>query len=766
MPKHRYFISDFVEIQRKSFFDLLERGIIEEFSKRNPISDINKNLELFFYPEYYKLSKPEYSIRQAILKSRSYAAKFYIPVQLTDKKNKTIKLKWILLGNLPLMTKRGHFLINGAARVIVNQIIRSPGIYFQQKIHEVYVDKWTEKPIETHKRYYADLICLRGTWLRIEIDKDKLIWAQMKKGPKIPVLWLLIGMGLSERYILKSLTEANRLIDNFSKKLKQRGKNEYMYVKNPPDAWKQLYKTFSSTIKIEQSKVTDTVENESIATIFNDLSSGPSADTSKYPTSLVGKYTPSLGEKNELTFFSSRLLNEELSSEMINQSFNTNKNEFMTMQEVPSLVRKYEPMLSKKSITNSGSMNRSNFVFTNEGKAISNLEALKKEPSFLKKTELILSKKINKKINEEKKKAELGRKWLYKKFMNPRTYDLGKQGRISLNKKLGLSISLKQLTLTGDDILGTTDYLLKLEKCLKSVDDIDHLKNRRVRTSGQLIQIQLAIGLIRLEKIVREKMSKTTTTPNINSLVQTKVFNGALKEFFGSSPLSQFMDQINPLSELTHKRRLSSLGPGGVTRDNATLEIRGIHPSHYGRICPIETPEGKNTGLVNSMTTYAKVNSEGLIETPFYKVYQGQVQKNLGICFLSAEQEEKVKVAPGDLSVSSLGFLANSLIPVRVADEFTKIHRDEIQFLAVSPMQMISVATSLIPFLEHDDANRALMGSNMQRQAVPLMRPERPIVGTGLEVKAVSDSSQIIQAKSSGFIGYVSGEKIIAYEFD
>jgi DNA-directed RNA polymerase subunit beta len=669
-------------------------GIVEEFSKRNPISDVNKNLELFFYPEYYKLSKPEYTVRQAILKSRSYASKFYIPVQLTDKKHKVIKLKWVLLGNLPLMTKRGHFLINGAARVIVNQIIRSPGIYFQQKIHEVYVDKWTEKPIETHKRYYADLICLRGTWLRIEIDKDKLIWAQMKKGPKIPVLWLLIGMGLSERYILKSLTDANRLIINFSKKLKHRSKQEYIYVHNPPEAWKQLYKTFSSNIKSEQNKTTDQIENDPLEINFKDT--------------------------NSLT---SVLTKEELKNDLNSLSFSGNINQL-------------------------------------------NSEYGKKQIPILKKTDLILAKKLNKKIIDEKRKSELGRKWLFKKFMNPRSYDLGKQGRISLNKKLGLSISLKQLTLTADDILATTDYLIKLEKGLKSVDDIDHLKNRRVRTSGQLIQIQLAIGLIRLEKVVREKMSKTTTTPNINSLIQTKVFNGALKEFFGSSPLSQFMDQINPLSELTHKRRLSSLGPGGVTRDNATLEIRGIHPSHYGRICPIETPEGKNTGLVNSMTTYAKVNSEGLIETPFYKVYQGQVQKTTGMCFLSAEQEEKVKVAPGDLSISSLGFLANSLIPVRVADEFTKIHRDEIQFLAVSPIQMISVATSLIPFLEHDDANRALMGSNMQRQAVPLIRPERPIVGTGLEVKAVSDSSQIIQAKSSGFVAYVSAEKIIVYGFN
>jgi DNA-directed RNA polymerase subunit beta len=716
MPNHRYFISDFVEIQRKSFFDLLETGIIEEFSKRNPISDVNKNLELFFYPEYYKLSKPEYSIRQAILKSRSYASKFYIPVQLTDKKNKIIKLKWILLGNLPLMTKRGHFLINGAARVIVNQIIRSPGIYFQQKIHEVYVDKWTEKPIETHKRYYADLICLRGTWLRIEIDKDKLIWAQMKKGPKIPVLWLLIGMGLTERYILKSLNNANRLLDNFSKKLKQRNKSEYVYVKNPPEAWKQLYKTFSSTIKVDQNKTTEAIENDSLEPIFSDLKSIRQAKTND--NLLINENTPS--KLNILT---------------------------STQENMP-----------ESDITNlKKSELEAEFLKT---------QSLKKSPVFLTKSELILAKKLTKKITDEKKKAELGRKWLFKKFMNPRSYDLGKQGRISLNKKLGLSISLNQLTLTGDDILATTDYLLKLERGLKSVDDIDHLKNRRVRTSGQLIQIQLAVGLIRLEKIVREKMSKTTTMPNINSLVQTKVFNGALKEFFGSSPLSQFMDQINPLSELTHKRRLSSLGPGGVTRDNATLEIRGIHPSHYGRICPIETPEGKNTGLVNSMTTYAKVNTEGLIETPFYKVYQGQVQKTIGICFLSAEQEEKVKVAPGDLSVSDLGFLANSLIPVRIGDEFTKIHRDEIQFLAVSPIQMISVATSLIPFLEHDDANRALMGSNMQRQAVPLMRPERPIVGTGLEIKAVSDSSQIIQAKNSGFVAYVSADKIIIYNFN
>jgi DNA-directed RNA polymerase beta subunit len=594
--------------------------------------------------------------------------------------------------------------------------------------------------------------------------------------------------------------------------------------------------------------------------------------------------------------------------------------------------------------------------------------------------------------------AEEGRKWLYNKFMNPRSYNLGKQGRLSFNKKLGLNILPNQTTLTGLDVLHATDYLIKVEKGIFKIDDIDHLKNRRVRTSGELIQIQIGIGLVRLEKSIRENLNKlnlndildlsptdfkkykykqsenknpnlikpvflnktnkienvnsfslyqtknqelklqhyfelkkkinspfyspfensyfcltrpvpaesvpaesvpaesvpaesvpaesvpserkesiapkaidkssstllsiafaqttntnfkylksdnikikngsinisdsilpskekememqkfqnylefinsnplhksdsslninkhqrfTTTTKLttseiktknnnkkaknnseimdnennliLNNFINSKAFNSAIREFFGTSPLSQFMDQINPLAELTHKRRLSSMGPGGVTRDTATLAIRGIHPTHYGRICPIETPEGKNTGLVNSMTTYARVNLNGIIESPFYKVYKGQVQKNTGMYFFSAEQEEQIKLAAADLSTSSIGFLPKALIPVRIAEEFTKIPRTQVQFVGVSPLQMISIATSLIPFLEHDDANRALMGSNMQRQAVPLIKPERPIVGTGLEARTISDSGHVIIAKSSGFVTYVSSNKIILY---
>jgi DNA-directed RNA polymerase subunit beta len=631
---HNHFIPDFVEIQRQSFFDFLEKGILEEFIKRNPISNIKKEIEIFFYPEYYQLMLPKYTIEQAILKNRSYSSKLYIPVQLTDKKRKRIYLKWVLIGHLPLMTKRGHFVLNGIARVIVNQIVRSPGVYFQEKLHEIYINKWAEKPDMLIKRYYADLICLRGSWLRLEIDKEKCIWAQLKKGPKMPILWLLLAMGLSERVIFNSLESfgAARLLANFKNKEKKKNEKDYLYINQTKEAWKEIYNLYNQKSQFIEKNI-----------------------------------EKNRGDKNQ---FNNRL----------------------------------------QSI----------------------------------------------------KQTELGRRWLFKKFMNPRNYDLGKYGRISMNEKLGIHINVNEHTLTAQDLLLITDYLLKVEKGIYKTDDIDHLKNRRIRCSGDLIRAQFAIGLIRLEKMIRDKLT-LSIKPEFDFLISTKPLNGALREFFGTNPLCQFMDQMNPLAEITHKRRLSSMGPGGVTRDNATLAIRGIHPSHYGRICPIETPEGKNTGLVNSLTTYARINSDRLIESPFLKVYKGQVQNDLGMIYLTADQEEKTTVAAPDVFISFGGFLPNSMIPARIGKEFTKVTRNMTHFVGTHPIQMISVATSLIPFLEHDDANRALMGSNMQRQAVPVIRPERPLVGTGVEVRAVSDSGHALIAKQSGFVLYASGEKMIIY---
>lgn len=682
---NKYFISDFVEIQRKSFYTLLEKGIIEEFSKRNPITNTKKTMELFFYPDYYQLTPPEYTPSQAIIKSKSYTSKLYIPVQLTDKITKIIKLKWVYIGDIPLMTKRGHFILNGCARVIVNQMIRSPGIYYQKKIYENYSDKWSEKPENTFTRYYADLICNRGTWLRIEMDKYNKIWAQMKRVPKIPIMWFLISVGLTDKIVLKSIMDSKILLYNLQEDPLNPQKKNLPYVKTPPAAWTAIYNiVFSKKIPKQTS---------------------------------------------------------------FNKQLRSNKKD-----------KKSQKLVSHKQYKN-----------------------------------LTYSELFNLKKGLESK-AEQGRKWIFNKFMNPRTYDLGKVGRLNFNRKLKLTISPTITTLTPQDFLAATNFLILVSKGLRELDDIDHLKNRRVRTSGELIQMQIGIGLVRLEKIIREKMSKNlaysqterksipifrekskkSVTKNevgrkaiekitISNIMNTKPFNGALREFFGTSPLSQFMDQINPLAELTHKRRLSSMGPGGVTRDSATLAIRGIHPSHYGRICPVETPEGKNTGLVNSLTAYARINSEGYIETPFYKVYKGQVQKKTGLYFFSAKEEEKIKLGAPDLYTSNIGFLPKASIPVRIVEDFTKIARNEIQFVGVAPIQMISIATSLIPFFEHDDANRALMGSNMQRQAVPILKPQRPIVGTGLEARAVSDSGHVVTARSSGIVTYTSSNKIIIY---
>lgn len=622
MQKKNFFLPDFMEIQRASYFSFLDKGIPEEFSKRNPITNSEKTIEIFFYPEHYKLTKPVYSIKQAIFLQKSYVSKIYIPVQLTDKKNKKVFLKWAFIGHLPLMTNRGHFLLNGSARIVVNQLIRSPGIYFRESFYEIYSSEWSEKPESILKRFYADIICVKGTWLRLEFDRDFCLWGRIKKGPKIPLFWLLLAMGIPEQTIFSKVISPELLLKSFEKEMEESVKKmppkdiKYNYVSTTIEAWYQL------------------------AELFN----------------------------------------------------------------------------FKKSKTSP---------------------------------------------------VELGRSWLFKKFMNPRTYDLGKTGRLSLNKKLGLTLSLFQTTLTPQDLLAATNYLIKVALGSGQTDDIDHLKNRRVRTAGDLIQTQFALGLLRLEKSIRLKLNFTddsAKTSSIPFLVNSRPVNGVFREFFGTNPLSQFMDQINPLAELTHKRRLTSLGPGGVARDTATLAVRGIHPSHYGRICPIETPEGKNTGLVNSITTFARVNGFGLLETPFYKIYKGQIQKNKGIFYLSADQEQLLKLATPDLKISKLGFLPKAAVPARANERFLKIRRLEADYIGLSPLQMISVATSFIPFLEHDDANRALMGSNMQRQAVPLIRPQRPLIGTGLEARAVSDSGHALLSESSGYVFYVSGSKIILYK--
>lgn len=496
------------------------------------------------------------------------------------------------------MTKRGYFIINGVPRAIINQIVRKSGIYYQQITHKLI----KLNQVQINRTFYIDIISQRGTWLRIEIDKKKKIWARMKKTPRIPALLLLQSIGFNKKTIAQTILDCD---------------------------------LFSSPFILNAKRL---------------------------PVRLLDNNTIS----------------------------------------------------SKKN------------------------------------TENIL---------------ETNKQFIYHKFLNPRSYNLGKVGRYQLNHKLGLSIPITTTTLTPYDFLLAIKSLVQLSLNKKNVSDIDNLENRRIRTSGELIQNQLNLGLIRLEKNLIEKINKEKKSSQLETFFNARTINGIFREFFGSNPLSQFLDQANPLSELTHKRRLTSVGPGGVNRDTAGMAIRGIHPTHYGRICPIETPEGQNAGLVNSLTCFSSIGSKNSIETPFFIVYKGQIQKQLGIQNLSSGFAKNYSIIFNNINTSTLKFLPNLPFNVQKNLNFKKSFRKNVDYIIVSGLQLISIATSLIPFLEHNDANRALMGSNMQRQAVPLLCPERPLVGTGFENQVLFHSGNFSQSAQSGLVIYASHNKLKIFNF-
>ncbi|MBD2243882.1 DNA-directed RNA polymerase subunit beta [Nostoc sp. FACHB-888] len=582
-----FLLPDLIEIQRSSFRWFLEEGLIEELNSFSPITDYTGKLELHFLGHNYKLKEPKYSVEEAKRRDSTYAVQMYVPTRLINKETGEIKEQEVFIGDLPLMTDRGTFIINGAERVIVNQIVRSPGVYYKSEI-----DK------NGRRTYSASLIPNRGAWLKFETDRNDLVWVRIDKTRKLSAQVLLKALGLSDNEIFDAL----RHPEYFQKTIEKEGQ-------------------FS--------------EEEALMELYRKLRPGE-------PPTVLG-----------------------------------------------------------------------------------------------------------------------GQQLLDSRFFDPKRYDLGRVGRYKLNKKLRLSVPDTMRVLTAGDILAAVDYLINLEYDIGNIDDIDHLGNRRVRSVGELLQNQVRVGLNRLERIIRERMTVSDAevlTPA--SLVNPKPLVAAIKEFFGSSQLSQFMDQTNPLAELTHKRRLSALGPGGLTRERAGFAVRDIHPSHYGRICPIETPEGPNAGLIGSLATHARVNLYGFLETPFRPVENGRVRFDLPPAYMTADEEDDLRVAPGDIPVDETGHIIGPQVPVRYRQEFSTTTPEQVDYVAVSPVQIVSVATSMIPFLEHDDANRALMGSNMQRQAVPLLKPERPLVGTGLEAQGARDSGMVIVSRTDGDVTYVDATEI------
>jgi DNA-directed RNA polymerase subunit beta len=582
-----FLLPDLIEIQRSSFRWFLEEGLIEELNSFSPITDYTGKLELHFLGHNYKLKEPKYNVEEAKRRDSTYAVQMYVPTRLINKETGEIKEQEVFIGDLPLMTDRGTFIINGAERVIVNQIVRSPGVYYKSEI-----DK------NGRRTYSASLIPNRGAWLKFETDRNDLVWVRIDKTRKLSAQVLLKALGLSDNEIFDAL----RHPEYFQKTIEKEGQ-------------------FS--------------EEEALMELYRKLRPGE-------PPTVLG-----------------------------------------------------------------------------------------------------------------------GQQLLDSRFFDPKRYDLGRVGRYKLNKKLRLSVPDTMRVLTAGDILAAVDYLINLEYDIGNIDDIDHLGNRRVRSVGELLQNQVRVGLNRLERIIRERMTVSDAevlTPA--SLVNPKPLVAAIKEFFGSSQLSQFMDQTNPLAELTHKRRLSALGPGGLTRERAGFAVRDIHPSHYGRICPIETPEGPNAGLIGSLATHARVNLYGFLETPFRPVENGLVRFDLPPAYMTADEEDDLRVAPGDIPVDDEGHIIGPQVPVRYRQEFSTTTPEQVDYVAVSPVQIVSVATSMIPFLEHDDANRALMGSNMQRQAVPLLKPERPLVGTGLEAQGARDSGMVVVSRTDGDVTYVDATEI------
>ncbi len=598
VAKTATYLPDLVEVQRASFKWFLEKGLIEELKSFSPITDYTGKLELHFIGEEYRLKRPRHDVEEAKRRDATFASQMYVTCRLINKETGEIKEQEVFIGELPLMTERGTFIINGAERVIVNQIVRSPGVYFKDEM-----DK------NGRRTYNASVIPNRGAWLKFETDKNNLLYVRVDKTRKINAHVLMRAMGLSDNDVVDKLRH--------------------------PEFYKQSI---------------DSANDEGI------------------------------------------------------------NSEDQALLELYKKLRPGEP------------------------------------PS-----------------------VSGGQQLLHSRFFDPKRYDLGRVGRYKINKKLRLTVPNDVRTLTHEDVLSTIDYLINLELDIggASLDDIDHLGNRRVRSVGELLQNQVRVGLNRLERIIKERMTVGETdslTPA--QLVNPKPLVAAIKEFFGSSQLSQFMDQTNPLAELTHKRRISALGPGGLTRERAGFAVRDIHPSHYGRLCPIETPEGPNAGLINSLATHARVNEYGFIETPFWEVEKGRVMKEANPVYLSADLEDECRVAPGDVATDKSGNILADLIPVRYRQDFEKVPPYQVDYVQLSPVQVISVATSLIPFLEHDDANRALMGSNMQRQAVPLLRPERPLVGTGLESQVARDSGMVPITKVNGIVSYVDANEIVVKDVD
>ena len=665
-----------LDVQLRSFEKLVEQdvdlkeqwdfGLDRVFAEIFPISDVNENFTLEYVTA--SLGDPKYSVEECIERDMTYAAPLKARLRLVvwerpedgegEKRPGDIIEKEVYLGDLPLLTELGTFIINGAERVVVSQLHRSPGVVFEENIHP-----------NGSKLHSARIIPFRGSWVEFSIDINNICYVHIDKKKKFPATALLRAFGYGTDADIYQLFFTTKTV-------------------NPTAMDQQGYKEILGNVLAEE---------------------------------IVDR------ETGEVLVEESTEVDEDV-AELLERA-GRKKVEIYTSQKETGRESPIIKNTLRKDPTNS------------EEEALSAIYSLLRPG--------------------DAPNMETARAAIEHVFFNPKRYDLGRVGRYKINMRLDLKIPAHETVLTKEDFIEILRYLIELSEGRGSTDDIDHLGNRRVRTVGELIANQFSVGLSRMARLVKERMSINTDPEriNIDDLVNARTVSAVIQAFFGSSQLSQFMDQTNPLAELTHKRRLSALGPGGLTRERAGFEVRDVHYSHYGRMCPIETPEGPNIGLITSLTTYSRINELGFVETPYRRVVNKKVTDKID--WLSANEEEEVRIAQANAPLDEKGSFVNEYVLCRERGDFPLLKPDVIDYMDVAPDQLVSVAAALIPFLEHDDANRALMGSNMQRQAVPLLFPDAPLVGTGLEFKVARDSGAIITARRGGKIVRVTADEVV-----
>nr|WP_258110364.1 DNA-directed RNA polymerase subunit beta [Alicyclobacillus sp. SP_1] len=664
-------LPNLIEIQQKSYEWFLREGLREMFADISPIQDFTGNLILEFID--YSLGEPKYDVDESKERDVNFAAPLRVKVRLLNKETGEVKEQEVFMGDFPLMTETGTFIINGAERVIVSQLVRSPSVYYHAKI-----DK------NGKKAYSATVIPNRGAWLEFETDAKDIVYVRIDRTRKLPITVLLRALGLS------SDAEIVQLI----------GEDEYLQNTLDKDTTDSTERALLEIYERLRPGEPPTYENARA------LLSARFFDPKRYDLASVGRY-----KINKKIHLKNRLLNQRLAETLVDADTGeiiAEAGAVIDRRLLDRIIPALEGNVGRVTVPCTPDLTGSDTTFVQMVKIFSPTED-------------------------------------------------GKILHVISNGEIDRSIK----HITPSDILAAVSYFFNLLRGVGTTDDIDHLGNRRLRSVGELLQNQFRIGLSRMERVVRERMSiqdASTITPQ--ALINIRPVIAAIKEFFGSSQLSQFMDQTNPLAELTHKRRLSALGPGGLTRERAGFEVRDVHYSHYGRMCPIETPEGPNIGLINSLSSYARINEYGFIETPYRRVDPETEIVTAQIDYLTADEEENYVVAQANEPLGEDGRLVSEEITVRYREDVITVPRSRIDYMDVSPKQVVSVATAMIPFLENDDANRALMGSNMQRQAVPLLVPDSPYVGTGMEHQAARDSGVCVVARRAGVVERVTAREI------